>query len=455
MISIGRAILPVVMIALPTPAFSAISESDAQALREQITALTARLEMLEKQLATRAGTNPAPAQPASPPLATAKKAPETIIAWKGSPQFRSGNRLFKAKGRIQYDAGYVSKPPGSTDRGLGFSTEARRIRLGGEGNLGAGFGYKLELELSDNSVDLVDTFVTYEKENLLLTVGNQNQFQSLDEVIGDTSGSVMERAAFTDAFNFERRLGLSAQYQRGAWLAQAGLFADDIQALSNQSDGPAGGDENNSYSIDGRVVFAPKLGTTQIHIGASGHWRRLGRVTDNGVRYRQRPYLHSSNSRIIATPLLTVAEEFHYGVELAGVRGPWHFAGEAHWLTASRPGLPDPNFFGGYAEVGYYLTEGDSRSYADGMFGRSDPHRPLGDGGIGSIQVTARYDMLGLNDGVIVGGRQDAIIGSLIWTPITYLRFNLNYAYLAYSRLPGGTDDFGLHVGGMRVELDF
>ena len=121
--------------------------------------------------------------------------------------------------------------------------------------LGAGVGYKLELELADNAVDLVDTFVTYKTGPWLLALGNQNQFQSLDELTGDTSGSFMERAAFTDAFNFERRLGLSAQYEKGAWVLQAGLFADDITALSNSSDGPAGGDENNSHGLDGRVVW--------------------------------------------------------------------------------------------------------------------------------------------------------------------------------------------------------
>ncbi len=460
MISIGRSALLIAALALPTPALATVSEAEAQALRDQIRALTMRLEALERQMATRDTPPPASAPTtvtpaASSPALARAPAPSTQIGWKGSPQFKLGDRLFKVKGRIQYDAGYVSPPPGSTDRGFGFSTEARRIRLGGEGKLGAGFGYKLELELSDNSVDLVDTFISYEKGGLLLTAGNHNQFQSLDELIGDTSGSVMERAAFTDAFNFERRLGVSAQYQSGAWLAQAGLFADDIEALSNQSDGPAGGDENDSFGMDGRIVFAPRLAGTQLHFAASGHWRKLNRVAEDGVRYRQRPYLHSSNSRILATPELMVDREFHYGVELAAVRGPWHVAGEAHWLTAYRPGLADPTFFGGYAEVGYFLTDGDSRAYAKGMFDRTDPKNALGDGGIGAVQINARYDMLTLNDGPIMGGRQDGLIGSLIWTPIAFLRFNLNYGYLTYSDLPNGTDDFGLHIGGMRVELDF
>lgn len=448
-------------LSLAAPALAQVPQTEAQALRDQIKALTARLDALEAQLAARA---PAASASAAPQMAkTEGAAPKTsaeatTIGWKGGPQFKAGDRLFKPKGRIQYDAGFVSSPPGSSDRGYGVSSEARRIRLGGEGKLGAGFGYKLEVELSDNSVDLVDTFVTYEKGGLLLTLGNHNQFQSLDELIGDTTGSTMERAAFTDAFNFERRLGLSVQYATGPWLAQAGLFTDDITALSNSSDGPNGGDENNSYGVDGRIVFAPKLGKTQVHIAGSGHWRRLGRLSDAGSRYRQRPYLHGSNSRVIGTPALGVSQEAHYGVELAAVRGPWHVAGEGHWLTAYRPGDYDPSFFGAYAEVGYYLTKGDSRSYAKGIFGTADPKSPMGSGGIGAVQMNLRYDYLSLNDGVIQGGKQNGFIGALVWTPIQYLRFNLNYGYLLYSDVPASTSadaDFGLHTGGVRVELDF
>jgi phosphate-selective porin OprO/OprP len=334
--------------------------------------------------------------------------------------------------------------------------EMRRIRLGGEGKLGSGFGYKLELELSDNAVDLVDTFVTWEKGPWQIAIGNQNQFQSLDELIGDTTGSVMERAAFTDAFDFERRLGIAVQYRRDALLLQAGLFSDDIDALSNASDGPDGGDENNSFSLDGRAVYAPKAGGIQLHFGGSAHLRRLNRLAETPIRYRQRPYLHGSNSRPLATPGLRVDRELHYGLELAAVRGRWHMAGETHWLEAIGPG-PDRRFFGGYAEIGWYLTD-DSRPYRNGIFGGAKPSSPLGKGGIGAVQLNLRYDYLDLDSGPVRGGRQNAIIAGLVWTPIEYLRFNLNHAYLAYdgAAIPAaGRRDYGLHVTGARMELDF
>lgn len=445
-----------------------LSAQDAAELRRQIEALRTRLGDLERRL----DQSTAPAASSPPAQASAPSAGETpalaaapprdtrpTLSWEGSPQAVSGDRSFKAKGRIQLDAGYVAPPDGLDDPGLGFVNEFRRIRLGAEGDLGGGFGYKLELELSGNEVDLVDTFITYETDDWLLSVGNQNQFQSLDELIGDTTGAFMERAAFTDAFGFERRLGLAAQYKTGPLLLQGGVFTDDAGALADSSDGPDGGDENNSVGLDARAVFAPRIGDTQLHLGASAHWRKLNRLEEAPVRYRQRPYLHATNSRFLATPGLGVEAERHWGFELAGAHGPWWFAGETHWLNADRLLAPSPTFFGGYAEIGYFVSKGDSRPYRSGIFGRTKPKRPVGEGGLGALQVSFRYDHLDLNDAGVLGGKQNGYIGALIWTPIDWVRLNLNYAHLDYTGaalpLSDGDRDYGVDVLGTRIELDF
>lgn len=462
------------LVAMPVPAMAQTApDATTQALRDEVAALKSRLEALERRLsetapaqapATPVSAAPAVAATTAPATPPAAAASDTRIEWKGSPRFVSGDRSFKVKGRLQADLNYVSTPAGMTDRGLGMSNEFRRIRLGGEGELGKGFGYKLELELSDNSVDLVDAFMTYRRGHWLVTLGNHNQFQSLDELTGDTSGTVMERAAFTDAFAFERRLGLSAQYTRGPVLAQLGLFTDDITALANSSDGPAGGDENNSFSVDGRLVYAPVVDGVKLHLGASGHWRRLGRLAAAPTRYRQRPFVHSSNSRLISTSAMLVREETSHGLELAAISGPWHGVVEGHWLHAARMGtaatalLGDPNFRGGYAEIGYFLTDGDSTAYSGGIFGSTRPRKPLGQGGIGAIQANLRYDALDMNSKDVRGGTQKAYIAALVWTPIQNLRFNLNYAYIRYTDALATSDGrtaYGIHAVGSRFELDF
>ncbi|PNU05981.1 hypothetical protein A8V01_14220 [Novosphingobium guangzhouense] len=449
-----------------------LSGQEADALRAEVRELRSRLEALESRLgastpaplaaAAAPGTpaSPAPAAVAAAAAAdTAKKpADETAIAWKGSPQFTQGGKAFKVKGRIQADASFVSAPKGLEDRGLGFTSEMRRLRLGGEGSLAKNLSYKLEFELSDNAVDLVDTFITYKNGPWQVQLGNQNAFWSLDELTGDTSGSVMERAAFTDAFNFERRLGLGAQYTRGPLMAQLGVFTDDPSSLANSSDGVNGGDENNSYSIDGRLVFAPRLGDVQLHLAGSAHWRRLGRLADSSTRYRQRPYAHGTNTRLIGTPAMTVEDETMYGAEVAAISGRWWGVAEYYHLAADRVGLSTVGFQGAYGEVGYFLTGGDSRGYKGGIFTTNAPAHPLDKDGPGSIQVALRYDWLDLNDRDIRGGTQNGYIAALVWSPIQYLRFNVNYALMHYTgatALPSGDTSYNANVVGTRFELDF
>ncbi|MDG2519996.1 porin [Caulobacter segnis] len=462
---IGSAASLACLFAMPAAAAAQAAMTPAEeaaALRSEVEALKARLEAMEARLEALSAPAPSPAAPtpsAPPaPVQTAAKAEDDLkITWKGSPRFSQDGMTFKAKGRLQFDAGWVGRPDWP-DQSLGYANEARRIRLGGEGSLSKDFGYKLELEFSDNGVDLVDTFVTWNVAGWLLTLGNQNPFQSLDELTGDTTGSFMERAAFTDAFAFERRLGLSGQRRSGDWLLQAGVFSDDIDSLSSDGEDSPAGDENDSIGLDGRVVYSPRVGDSQIHLAASAHWRDRRRLDSETVRYRQRPYLHVTDTRLISAGPLRVDEEFTHGVEAALITGPWHAVAEGHWLNADRFDDPDARFFGGYLEIGRFLTPGDTRAYKNGIFDRSTPVRPWGEGGWGSLQASLRYDYLDLDSGAIRGGRQHAGLAALIWTPVDNLRFNLNYGLIHYegaSPLLDGRRDYNVHVGGARVELDF
>src|SRR3546814_10269308 len=101
----------------------------------------------------------------------------------------------------------------------------------------------------------------------------------------DLFTSTMERAAFSQAFGFERRVGLSAQYKGKALLLQGGIFGANADDLLD--------DSNDSVSFDGRAVWMPKLGETQFHLGGSLHLRDLGNPAAT-VRYRSRSEEHTS-----------------------------------------------------------------------------------------------------------------------------------------------------------------
>lgn len=436
--------------------------AELAALRAQVQALQARVTELESE---RAATAAAAAQ--VPPVAMAAAQPQPAaqpapapgpeIRFRGAPTITApGGWSFKPRGRLQYDFAYVSSPDGISNPGLGFSNELRRARLGVEGTIPGGFGYVFELDFADNNVEIIDAILTYKaSDSVGLTIGQHNGFQSLEELTSSRFTSFIERAAFTDAFNFERRVGLSATFTSGDFMVQAGAFTDNITDLRSDFDDAAG--------LDGRIVYAPELGDTRLHLGASAHWRDNGDLVANGVttRYRQRPLVHSTDVRFLATPALGVDSETNYGLEAAVIHGPLHVTAEAHWFEAdtSTAGL-SPTFFGTYAEVGYYLT-GETRGYRGGRWDRTSVRNPVGgeNGGVGAFQVNFRYDYLDLNADGILGGIQNGLQASLIWIPTDYVRFMLNYGHLIYddAAIPaaGGDRDYSVDVVAARAQVDF
>ncbi|HEY6814399.1 MAG TPA: porin, partial [Croceibacterium sp.] len=150
--------------------------------------------------------------------------------------------------------------------------------------------------------------------------------------------------------------------------------------------------------------------------------------------------------------------ERHFGAELAYIHGPFHATVEAHSMTALRPGLDNPTFWGGYVELGMLVTGGDTTAYRDGVYDRIRPTDPVGEGGIGAIQLNARYDRIDLNDSTITGGIQQALGLSAIWIPTDYVRFLFNYGHLWVddAAVPAGSDtDYQVDTMGLRAQVDF
>lgn len=422
------------MLTTPALAQTAPAAADAQTRIEQLEAQIKALQESVDALKTQV-TSAAP-------------------AWKGAPQFtdKKNGWSFKARGRLMYDFGMVSSPEGYSSKGLGFSNELRRGRLGVEGKIPGDFGYKLEVDFAGGDPEFTDAYLSYATGNLDFTVGQHKNFQSLAELTSSLHTPFMERPAFTDAFGFERRVGASVQYGKGILLAQAGVFTDNVADLNDV------GDDNNSYGLDGRLVFMPQIGGNQLHFAGSAHRRDLNDAASS-VRYRQRPAVHTTDVRFIDTGNIGGAEsETGYGLEAAGIFGPFYVASEGFWQNVGRAsGLADPTFFGAYVEAGYFLT-GEKRGYKAGKFDRVKVKNPFGRGGFGAISVNARWDYLDLADSGFVGGTQNAIQASLNWKPTDYVLFGLNYAHILYDDAAidaAGDRNYSVDMIGLRSQIDF
>ena len=432
--------------AMAQSAAAPISAAEAADLRAEIARLRAEVDRLSARL----DAAPAPIAPAlvtpvpTPPGAVIAAAPAPTPAPTSAPAAPS----VRLRGRLQLDTGTVSAPAGLNDRGLGWSSEIRRAYLGVDGTITGGFSYRIEADFADNDVTLTDAYLSWARGDTTVTLGQHKSFSSFEDQSSDLFTSLMERAQFNSAFGFERRVGLSIAQTAGMVRVEAGIFTDDVDALVN--------DEANGWSVDGRVSIAPRIGDQQLHLGLSAHSRDFN-DSQPTARYRTRPFLHSTNSRFVDTGEFAATGEYSFGVETAAIMGRLHWAGEAHWMHARRAGLADPGFFGGYAELGLFLTD-DRRTYRRGTLDRPTVTRPVGSGGLGAWEVNARYDFLDLTDGGIMGGQQSQYGLSLVWHPVGSVRFTANYVRIETddASLPiNGDRDYGADAFGLRAQFDF
>jgi phosphate-selective porin OprO/OprP len=375
----------------------------------------------------------------------------TTTQWKAAPEVSSGDGFtFKPRGRLQLDMAVVGAPDGVSDEGLGFATEIRRAYLGAEGSLPGNFGYRIEADLANSSVDLTDVFLTFKPNgSFTLTVGQHKPFDGLEDMTSDLFTSMLERAAFNSAFGFERRLGLSGAYSRGDLPLQLGVFADNARDLGDSAD--------DAYSLDGRIVISPRIGAGRLHLGASAHYRDLDDASDV-VRYSARPFTHTTDVRLVDTGTFRASGERNFGAELAYVQGPYHATAEGHVMTPLRPGLANPTFWGGYVEIGMLVTGGDVTAYKGGAYDRIRPANPVSAGGIGAIQLNARYDRIDLVDGSIIGGTQGVLGLSAVWMPTDYVRLLVNYGHLWLNdaAVPAETGrNYQADAIGVRTQIDF
>lgn len=409
---------------------------------------------------------PAPAAMAATPEEAAQDAPESgeetdAEKAQAKPQKDDDGFQLKPRWRVHYDVGKVSVPANVAMQERGWNDVLRRAYLGVDAKFGGGLSSRVELDLSGDQPEFTDLYLSYETGGVTLTAGQQKVFQSIDDMTSDLHLGFAERAAFVEAFGFGRRTGLTATVKKGDFLAQAGVSTDALVALNDA--------KTNSLGLNGRLIWAPKAGDTQVHLAASASWRDRNDFADAGHRYRARPYTRTIGTRFLATPSLKVKSETGFGAEAAFIRGRLHGVAEGYWL---RPDLArgalyrDPKMWGGYAEVGLFLTK-DSRSYKGGNFGAVKPSAPLGSGGIGAIQLNARYDYLDLGKGFSAGGapggsdwgEQRALLGSLVWTPIDNLAFSMNYAKSRYEdaaiAAADGDRDYSAETWLFRFQLHY
>ncbi len=435
----------------------ASTAAQIEALQKQVQLLQAQLDSLKQQM------------------------PKAIPTWRGAAQLSDPEGWsFKARGRIHYDTGYIAVPGDyQATRNLGFNSRMRRVRLGAEGSIPGGFGYKVEGEFANASVGFGDVLLSWTPKNKAMQVrlGNFETLNGLDQISSSNAITFLERAQMNDAFLNARRLGAAVALigKDDHYRVEGGLFT--AHSIDNSFD-------NDGWIGAARAVYAPKIGDGRLHLGLSYQHRQFqsnnGASTSVSVnapstnqlaRYRARPFLQATDIRFVDTGNFAATGDDILGIEAAAIFPRIYFASEAQWAKTRtyRPGdtlanldaFPvasqitpneDPGFFGGYAEIGYFLT-GETRGYKDNIWARTRVLSPLSKGGAGAWQIAARVDYLDLSSKSLLnaptnnfstgsaslasdasrlarGGKQTGILFGVNWYPMDYARIMLNYIHV-------------------------
>ena len=392
-----------------------------------------------------------------------------IMAEAGVEELTIGGRFmqdYTVWGSIDDD---LREAVGEQDNG----TEIRRARLFAKGRIYSNMKFKVNWDFAaGDEICLKDAYLEITDLPGIgnARIGHFNEPLCLNELTSSKYISFLERAS-VNAFAPGRNSGIMLHnaFADGRMVWQAGAFRTTDNA------GAAAGDDGVSFGV--RIAGLPVgelKSDNKLHVGVS-----VNKLTpeDNEVRLRQRPEVHMSE-RFVDTGTLTADGLLRFGVEAGGTFGPLHFAGE--YIMANMTGVEeeieargevdrgeiagdgaarggsDASFSGYYAQLGYFLT-GETRAYKSGQWQRTKPKENfLEDGGLGALELLARYSSLDLNDedAHVAGRKMDDVTIGLNWYMHGNARWMLNYIVSTVS--DGGGDELGAASAFItRFQFDF
>lgn len=347
--------------------------------------------------------------------AAAEESAASSSFWNAAPTFRGDGWELKIGGRVQLDYSFVDADVSAAGWSEG---ELRRARLELVGKIGGNLNYKIELNTnSSGDVNLEDGYVQWTPTigNWNIKVGHLKTPNALDKQTSSRFISTLERAAFTDAFEFNRRLGLSLNAKGKNYTLSAGIFGDNVN-IANQQKG---------YAIAARGTINPiKRDDTLVHLGASIRYRSMG-DSHGDIRYRYRPVSHIPG-RIISTGAIADRDLF-VGVEAAAIHKKLWVAGEYGVTLANcsaAAACADPTLQGGYVEAG--VVFGGKKTYKGGNWNRPKVNNPFTEGGMGALAFVARFDAIDLADSGVNGGSLNSYILGADWWATKYTRLGVN-----------------------------
>ncbi len=324
-----------------------------------------------------------------------------------------GASSLRIGGRIHGDFASISAD--DTDA-AGDLEEWRRARLSLSAKLMQDWRFRYEYDFASNpDARIKDAWIGYYGfDDSKIRVGNLQAPISLEGLTSSNATTFIERA-LPNALVPGYRLGLLVNAWGDDWSLAGGAFEGPIRGREEEI--------NEGWAIAGRAVFSPRTSRKhRLHAAISTEYRVP--KGDERVSFSSRPEIHLSDRRMVSTGTLSQVDyTLTYGIELAGIWGPWSLQGEYIRTNVERSEKEDVLFDGWYLQGSWFITGGQrDYDYKDGAFDRVKPN-----GSLGAWEFAGRYSELVLENGPITGGKERNWTLGINWYLNQYTRIMFNW----------------------------
>ena len=383
--------------------------------------------------------------------------------WNNGFKTTSSDGDFKLKfgGRIMYDYAFWNTNFNGTKESFNGS-EFRRVRLFNSGQVYKNVKYKIQFDFAGEEVSFKDVYMEITKVPFVgnIKIGHFKEPFRLEALTSSKYITFMERG-LPIAFSPERNVGLMLHnsFLDNKLSIQAGIFQHGLnQGPQNDGDGDFG----DNRKITSRITFLPINKNDQLlHLGIGFSNRKW---SDNTYSVSTRPENHLGN-KLITAGVSNVEYTNLLGTVIAWVIGPLSIQGE--YVITSVNANETINLTSYYGQISYFIT-GENRQYKNSLagFDRVSPSKNMGDGGLGALELAARYSSMDLSEAETgTGGILNDITLGLNWhlNPCTRIMFNYVIGK-ADVNTPEIIGDFSVDPGNssiyentfqMRIQIDF
>lgn len=397
----------------------------------------------------------------------------------GRPTFKTADGNFTAALRalIQFDAAYYDDSDLTVANDLSSGTNFRRARFGIEGTAFKNWEYSFIGEFGGSGVEAPKISQASVQYNgwapVSIIAGAYAPYITLEDSGGAADTIFLERASSVDIV----RSIAAGDGRSGVGVTAAG---EEYFAHFSYTGGVVGDAEvfDEQQAVLGRAAgLLVNEGTFKVIVGANASYvfdlnePTAGPSAVEVARFRDRPELRVSGTRLVDTGNINAEDTTHWGVD-AGVLFQNFYAEAGYYqFGAERTGVLDSVDFDGWYAQGSWLVTGESRRYDNkrGAFRSPKVDKPLNGGegsGAGAWEVALRYSTIDLNDnagnagavtpaGGIRGGEQDIWTLGLNWYANSFVRVQTNYQLIDVERLNGAGAQIGGDARALSLRLQF